>query len=661
MEKQLTLQTLLDNINNSYNTLFESIGSNNINNSNSATNNSNSNSNSNDQDEELFKLNKFHLYGSLNIDEVYNSIDQQLQTIKFTCQQYRSWDQERETSKFLNTQKLYHQAQQRVNLISKTLFDCSLNGKVYLNQQLQQNTNNEQQQQQQQSNNNSNLVEIKRKLGLLIGKLQEMTNELNQKYSTFCVLEDLLSLLKENDSSEFNPESVYSCNISSSTFLLDIFIYGNAEIKEVKLVHISLLSGEDIPAEQEFNDQLTKSLSTDMKDFIERVKRICELDLLFRKYKTFDLQKAFSIFQNDFLTISNLSKEKYLNKELNLIDKDKLLKNGFGEIELDNCGVLIKYFNPYIDQLSKQNQVYSLMIEMESGAAISSAPNDKSEYSKLSLKSQLSQGLTAESFNELLNCFDSNQSEPSETIVSPVRLVCKLSQPLLITVDHLLKILNLTKLSNNDQQQLINLINSYNSSSNGNQDIDIQDNSNNNEYSIQTQLSNTNNLESKHFDIELFSKTQRYYYTGNHNLGLKINRIPITHPIQIFPIIQLLRQQHTFNILLKSCFIQPNNHGTTIKNKYNNQNNDNSDNIPIFEITSNPPNSINIIFLNPTEMNFNSINIIIKNNGDIESQYFDNTSNSTPNLLKSNLFTKLLTKSTSISISLSIFLTYKNN
>ncbi|KAN0009820.1 hypothetical protein ACTFIU_007127 [Dictyostelium citrinum] len=743
--KQLTLQTTLESCYNLYNLLFDSIGSiksstqtsplpqqqqiqkNNIN-TNSVTPPTTTSSNANINSEEIFQLNKFHLYGENNIDELYNSIELKLQTIKFTCQQYRQWDStERDSFKFFNTQKLYNQSQQRGNLVSKTLFDCSLLGKIYLNQQRQQQEqqqqqkkNQQQKQKQQQtiedlstltiaSKNISKTVEVKRKLGLLAGKLQEMTNELNNKYSTFSVLDDLLGLLKSSTEVDYNSDSYVSCNISSSTFLLDIDIYHNGEIKEVKLVHILTTTGEVEPAEQQFNDELTNSLKTDMKEFIKKVQRICDLDLLFRKYKHFDLQKAFSILQSDFLNISINSNNSNYSSNSSRNNKEIEMNKGFGEIKLDCCGVLIKYFQSYIDRISKMNEPYSIMIEMESSAVTNNGSLiEQSEYSRLSLKSLLqqqqqtqpstqteseqppiaTQQLTSIEFSEN-DCFDSEPLSSmleSDSIFSPVRLVCKLNKPILITNQQLTKILNLSKIHRShssqqqqsqqpqQQQQQQKKLNSVDESMNENGDSSTIESNNVliKKYSIQNLLisssspsnSNSNNSNNNNnnsinidssFDSEVYGMKQRYYYTGEFELGIEISRIPIYHPSQVYPTIQLLRQQIVFNILFKSCFQNLNiSSSHNIIDSCNNGNND----AKIFEITSNPPNSINIIFLHPINNNFNSIDIFINNNGDLEAWYYDNTTNNQPNIQKSTLFTKMLIKSLSISVSLACF--FKN-
>jgi len=424
LTRDITIHHTLDSVSSQFNHLFNEVGV------------------LGTSENQNFQSQLFHPLGSHNIDERYLSIDNSLRLIKLTCMQYRQWDSEKEFVKFQSTLKQSYTTQQKVNLIKKSLLDCSLVGKYHLDQLA--NKNQQQQQQQQQNNNDiittvnnhqndddyeNNLVKIserKRKLSLLLSTFQEMTNELEKKFGTISDLEELSSCLKNE--SEISPESVYSCNISSSTFLLDIYIFGSGEIKEVKLVHISMSnSGEDQGLDHpEFNEFLTQALKKDIKIFLQKVKNICNLDLLFRKFKQFDLQKAFSTFQYDFLALSEVLKDKYSN------DLDKIQNESIGLIKLDCCGVNIEFFHPLIDKLSKKRQPFSASIEMEIGVE-----NSNISLNRLFNSDGLLMDLTNENNNN--NYFT---NEITNYITSPVRLVFNLSSSLIISKENLMIIIN---------------------------------------------------------------------------------------------------------------------------------------------------------------------------------------------------------------------------
>ncbi|KAF2070604.1 hypothetical protein CYY_008080 [Polysphondylium violaceum] len=603
LTRDITIHQTLDSVSSQFNHLFNDVGV------------------LGSIDNQNFQSQLFHPLGTHNIDERYLSIDSNLRLIKLTCMQYRQWDSEKDFVKFQSTLKQSYTTQQKVNLIKKSLLDCSLVGKLHLDQLVNNNSNNS------SSNNNNdqdNIIKIserKRKLSLLLSTFQEMTHELEKKYGTFSDLEELNSCIK-NESEILSPESVFNCNISSSTFSLDIYIYGTGEIKEVKLVHISISSsGEDQGLDHpEFNEFLTQALKKDIKLFLQKVKNICNLDLLFRKFKQFDLQKAFSIFQYDFLALSEKLKEKYGDDNL-----DKLQNESIGLIKLDCCGVIIEFFHPLIDKLSKKRQPFSASIEMEIGV----------ENSNISLN-RLFNGATFEDTNINQNYFS---NEITNFISSPVRLVFNLSAPLIISKEILMIILN--------------NINSFNSNSNNisNLQISTSKKSISDKFSIQNHLISTlnNNSKDQSFDNNVLGTKQRYFYSGEQHTGYEISRIPFNHPNQILPIIQLLRQQIVWNLLFTSCFQSlDNSSGNSNNNSFNN-----FESPPIFEISSNPPYSISIIFLHPNEQTFHSIDIEITNNGLINATYYGTNDDDTPTEIqnKSNYLCSLLTKSLSIPLS----------
>eukprot|EP01132_Coremiostelium_polycephalum_P004276 gene4276-5350_t len=536
-EEETTLQNTLDAISSTYNSFFNELGIN------------------GDIDHQSLNPSLFHSFGSFNIDEKFGTLDKQLQKMKMTFQQYRQWEGERELSKFQTQLKQYHATQQKANQISKTLSEFSLIGKTYLDQLI--------------SNDRSlkiNINEGKRKISLLTSRLQEMTQELDQKYGTYSDLEELNSLSKTND---INPEKDYSCNISSLTFLLEIHIYGDGNIKRVSLVHLSMATGEDQGASEEFNNELTNALKTNIKGFFEKVKNIC-------------------------------------NKLLNQLN-------------------------------------YNIFIEMEEGNTMVQLPTE-------SIFNQTQSDDDANNQNYFIDQYPS-------FIDSNIRLICRLDQPLLLTKDILQTIL---KLSPSKPQQLQQLTSIKDERLSPNLLI----------HSIQNQLISRKNKpnttttatttptpplpnqpsDKQQYDITILGIKQRYFYTGNHTLGYQIVRLPLYHLNHCLPMIQLLRQQVTWNLLFQSCFVSPPDpKSRPILNT------DEKD-IPIFEVTSNPPTSIDIIFLHPADMNFHSVEITVGLNGELQCKYVDSEGE---NNAKSLYFCQLLKKSLSIPISFQFILQIK--
>ncbi|KYQ91013.1 hypothetical protein DLAC_07908 [Tieghemostelium lacteum] len=549
-----------------------------------------------------------------NLEKIYMEIDKHLQTMKSTAQQYRQWEGSKELPRFQTTLKQYHATQQKYNVLSKSISECSLVGKIYLDHLLTSKQKQKEKEMLPQTpsqqnpspntiRNNMVLNEGRRKLSLLASKFQEMTYELDQKYGTYSDLEELNNAIKNEN--EIKLDSVYSCNISSSTFLLDIFVYGNGDIQQVKLVHISMQTSEIIQEDEESqkdqSEELSHSLKSDIKEFIVKLKKICHLDLIFRKLNQFDLQKAFLTFQNDFKLLSHQIQQQYPAGSDN--EKDKFLYS-FGKINIDCCGIKINYFN-------HQSTHYNMFLEIEE----SSKPNRISliptEIENLQFK-----------YQDLLDNF----------VEPPIQFLIKLENTLTITKKSLYNIKtinNKTPVDENEQQ----LQQHQNSK-------DLFEYSN--KFSIQNQIlskcvNSKSNDTIQECNIEIYNSRQKYFYTGEYHLGLQVSKFPIHHLSEILPIIQILRQEIIWSLLFKSCF-QPFKFNSTLQ--------DHSENSQtIFEITSEPPQSISIIYLNSNENIFHSIEISVELGGEIKVEYYENNQE---NQSKSNYLGQLLKKSLSI-------------
>ncbi|EGG14165.1 putative mediator complex subunit 1 [Cavenderia fasciculata] len=619
----------------------------------------------------MFKPNLFHSYSTCNLDEKVNNLQRTLEAMKLTFHQYAQWQTDPLYLKVINNQKFVVITSNKVKQITKSISDSTLFGKMYLDVLSSY--------QQQVSNTTANHVShAKKKLSLLASKLHDFITDLDLKYGTYSDLEDLSSLHKV-DPSEMKPETVHSCSISSATFLLDIFINGDGTINEVKLMHISMSSEESTTASQDVTDDLTKSLKTKEKDFELKVRRICNQDLLFRKYKNFDLQKSVSILQDDFQSINNLIK-----------DREDIF-NSYGKITNDYCGIKFIYYQT-IQQKMMDEIGFVACLELEEGMnpvklpLISLFSGENSIDGTYFLNAQqLLQDQQQESNNNNNNNNNNNilpttttttiesggdsimaELNPPTTststtttstsptfILSPIRLVLKLEPCIHITYDGLCKILSILEREKDIVDYTGQVVGNSNLAKNHLLYIENQ---------IIGSKDRDKSILQQQFDNQVLGVAQRYFYTNEQfHVGYEISRIPIGYPNQIFPIFQILRQQIVFNLLFKSCFtIQPqlqNDPSSPVQvNGSNGQDTTNTAaaNIPVFEIQCEPAQSIYITFLHPTCKQFRSISINIASGGHINATIDDNS------LCSNEYLTNILSTSKSIPLTLYYIFNHQN-
>ncbi|EFA75027.1 putative mediator complex subunit 1 [Heterostelium album PN500] len=603
--------------------------------------------------DQQFKPNLFHPYSPGNIDERCNTLQRLLETMKLTFAQYRQWEGDKDLQKLLTNQRQYVSTNLKLKQMLKTNADCTLLGKIHLE---------------------SISKDSYRRLGLLICRLSETMTDLDNRYGSYSDLHELTALAK-TDPAEISPDQVYSCNISSSTFLLDIFINGDGTVKEVKLVHISMATGEDKETDESINNELTTALRNNIKEFDAKIRRICQQDLLFRKFQHVNLQQALQVLQDDFLSIGKKHQEQQQQQAIDIGDELELFNSGYGKISLDICGVKSVYYTTLQQRLSHEGQ-YSLTLDIEEGS--------RTSMYQLTLTSQLSEdGLSFIPHQQQQQQIQNEQQDVNSLINSNVRLVVKLDPPINITIGTMTELLQCVGVKSNPtassstnpnamlENQLVvsNCSNGKNSSSSSN----TQNNNNNN---------NSNTLEQN--DITVLGDRQRYFYTGGeYHPGIEVSRIPIEHCSQLLPVLQILRQQIVFNLLFKSCFTACpfTNKPTSTTNSSSEVDSDSmnieqqqkqspsssplpslttttttttissNQDIPVFEVMVQPPFSISITFLQPNKIDFNSVDIQIGPGGYITAT-IDNPTDDQP-LCSNEYLTQLLNASKSIPITFS--------
>eukprot|EP01133_Synstelium_polycarpum_P018958 gene18958-22692_t len=484
--------------------------------------------------------------------EKYNTLQHQLENLKMTLAQYRGWEGEKDLPRLVTTQKTLASTTSVVKSTRKAIADCTLLGKIYLDSIAPKRPHSQ----------------GKRKLSLLASKLHDLISDLDHKYGTYSDIEEL-NAINKTDPAEITADNVYSCNISSSTFLLDIFILGDGSIREVKLVHISMATGEDKETSQELADDLTRSIRSNMKEFEAKVRRICAQDLLFRRYKAFNLQKALTVLQDDYSAVARRLGER----------DEAVAQASYGRIAVDCCGVKIGYAQTLQQRLMGETG-HIAYLEMEEGGAASSY--------KMPLVQQIIEEEQGDSNPTFLS--DGSMLAAEDCFMCPIRLVCRLEPPVHVTAEIMSSIYGVLGTGytaprmDGVRSQLAWLENQV----------------------IGVTTRDKTPLEAP-FDAVVLGVHQRYYYAGSMHVGMEVSRIPLGNSSQMLGIIQLLRQQLVFNGLFKSCFLpfgDANSPATKIPTV-----NPSEEDIPIFEVTCRPPHSINIIFLHPRHVEFSSLTI----------------------------------------------------
>ncbi|GAM27357.1 hypothetical protein SAMD00019534_105320 [Acytostelium subglobosum LB1] len=635
-----------------------------------------------------------HPFSAGNTDERYSTLKKVLDTMKLTFAQYRQLESEKEMSKLLVTQRQYSMTNSKLKQLNKTISDCALFGKIHLDNIANIQAQSSSSSSSSSINNNNNNNAGRKRLGLLASRLSELMAEVDNRFGSYSDLEELKSLSKL-DPNDILPENVYSCNISSSTFILDIFVYGDGNIKEVKLVYINMANETETTSEYT-NDLATALRNNAFKDFDQKLRRICMQDLLFRKYKHVNLQNAKQVLESDFMSIERMLAERYPCYGARLkVDhptteeiSSPLYGASFGKIGQDSCGLRINYYMT-MQQCLAQETGLSMTLEFEEGR----------RPFKLPLSSQLSGNppqsdadiTNQQYFNEFVGSvavappIALNQTTEAmitdDSIISPVRFVARLDPPIHVTLDTMAKIIKCV------------------------QTIEYGEDSNEQAYPLSAapgvKLNPMSMLENqivqprdkprsppqtldKHYDNVVFGAKQRYFFTGGYHQGIELSRVPFEHCSQLLPVIQICRQQAVFNLLLRSCFTsQPTedqtpgeessastsnttittpptvtSSSTTPATTSSNTAPDQADeatSIPIFEVMCNPPYSINITFLHPKTMHFNFIEVQVDLGGAVAATIQSSQEDEAP-LCSDQYLTRMLSASKSIPITLSFIL-----
>jgi len=152
-------------------------------------------------------------------------------------------------------------------------------------------------------------------------------------------------------------------------------------------------------------------------------------------------------------------------------------------------------------------------------------------------------------------------------------------------------------------------------------------------------------------ELEVFGQHHKYVRSGPSIHGFLLQRVLLTHQMQLYPILQMLRQQVVFNELWKSCIASP-FEINKIQVEEDTMQVDTSTDMHQIEIVCDKPLSLQIIFLNPAIGSNNLINleILVKEGGIIQAQFFPALDEKPP--CSSQYITELLNTSHNIPLSL---------
>eukprot|EP00026_Physarum_polycephalum_P006084 Phypoly_transcript_06125.p1 GENE.Phypoly_transcript_06125~~Phypoly_transcript_06125.p1 ORF type:complete len:607 (-),score=92.63 Phypoly_transcript_06125:21-1841(-) len=392
---------------------------------------------------------------------------------------------------------------------------------------------------------------------ILLSRLQEMAEQFAREYSLYSDLEELVSLITD----PYSTNEIATVSLCSQYFYVDIKVNKAGEVigVEVKLTQ-NTTQVQDPVIDKEVYDLLQAG---QFDKFKSHIRSLCRLDKLYQTHQA-DLQTSLKNLENNLIQIGKTTPDAEL--------KASHATAGYGMISKSCKGLRLDYYIPPFEMLDgTPKKKYGASLSLEEGGLLVTLPST----------TQMFPSSPPVDNDQAKLWIDSLLASDSQTTVN-ARFVARLKPKVPFTFSVLRQILTLTSPDSMDYQEFPDpeshpALLSF----------------------IIGNIPETGTIES---NLNVMGSNHHYLYSGQLAGGILVGRLPFTHPQQLLPILQLVRQQVIFNELVQSCF-NPSNPLSTSQSG-------NSESF-LVEIVTEAPTTICATFLHPTTHNLTCTEIKI--------------------------------------------------